>query len=285
MAEWQRGKVAANGINLAYTRTGGEKPPMLLAHGMTDNGLCWRRAAEIMQQYFDVIMLDARGHGESDAPETGYSAADHVADMVGVIEALELEEPVVMGHSMGATSLAILAAEHPDLISCAILEDPVWRIDEERDPQELEAMRLQRVQALEAQKKLEPYDILMRGRINNPGWAAEEFPDWVQAKQQVSPAVFQFMTEPRPDWRDLVARMQKPVLLIYGEPELGGIVTPVVAAEARRINPLIFPYQIAGAGHNIRREQFDEYMPAAQEFVAAVRQQRLPMRARDAFPA
>lgn len=278
MAEWQRGKVAANGINLAYTRTGGDKSPLLLAHGITDSGLCWRRVADVMQQYFDVVMVDARGHGESDKPESGYSAAEHAADLVGVIGALHLENAVVMGHSMGATSLAILAAEHPELISCAVLEDPVWRFEDaaRSGPEAQAASRMERVRALEAQQKLTPYEILMRGRINNPGWAAREFPDWVEAKQQVSPAVFQFITEPRPSWTELVPRFEKPVLLLYGDPDLGGIVSPSVAAEAHRMNPLLVPHQIPGSGHNIRRVQFNEFLSEVQEFVSAVRQQRIP---------
>lgn len=278
MANWQQGKVAANGINLAYTRTGGDKAPLLLAHGLTDSGLCWRRVANVMQQYFDVVMLDARGHGDSDKPESGYSASEHAADLAGVIEALQLNNAVVMGHSMGATSTAILAAERPDLISCAVLEDPVWRFEnpDDTNPATQAAASAEWATRLEEQQKLTPYEILMRGRIQNPTWGAEDFPDWVEAKPKVSPAVFQFITESRPSWTDYVPTYVKPVLLLYGEPALGGIVSPAVAAEAHRLNPKVVPHQVSGAGHNIRRMQFNEYISELKEFVAAVRQDRVP---------
>ncbi len=43
MITWSEGNVAVNGISIHYHRTGGDKPPMLLLHGITNNGLCWTR--------------------------------------------------------------------------------------------------------------------------------------------------------------------------------------------------------------------------------------------------
>src|SRR4029079_7250210 len=95
--EWVSGDAAANGITIHYSRTGGAdgggKPPLVLSHGATDNGLCWTRVARDLESDFDVIMPDARGHGLSDAPEQGYSSAEHAADLAGLIRALGLERP------------------------------------------------------------------------------------------------------------------------------------------------------------------------------------------------
>ena len=62
MSSWTSNTVDANGITLHYWRTGGDKPPLVLCHGITDNGLCWTRAARALEARFDVIMLDAHGH-------------------------------------------------------------------------------------------------------------------------------------------------------------------------------------------------------------------------------
>src|SRR5262249_37931470 len=127
MANWFSGDVRANGIRLHYHRTGGDKPPLVLAHGATDSGLCWTRVTRALETDYDVIMPDARGHGSSEAPATGYSSADHAADLAGLIRALELSRPAVGGHSMGAGATLRLIADEPDLVSCAILEDPGMR--------------------------------------------------------------------------------------------------------------------------------------------------------------
>jgi hypothetical protein len=60
MASWQSGDVETNGIRLHYTRTGGLAPPLVLAHGVTDSGLCWTPIAEALAADYDVIMVDAR---------------------------------------------------------------------------------------------------------------------------------------------------------------------------------------------------------------------------------
>src|SRR5437867_1163098 len=127
MADWSSGDVVANGIKIHYYRTGGDKPPLVLSHGATDNGLCWTRLARALESEYDVVMPDARGHGLSDAPEGGYTSAERAADLAGLIEALRLNRPAVGGHSMGAGTTLRLVADYPDVARCAVLEDPGLR--------------------------------------------------------------------------------------------------------------------------------------------------------------
>ena len=124
MAPWQSGDIVVNGLKLHYTRTGGAKPPVVLAHGFSDDGLCWTPVAEALAADYDVVMVDARGHGRSAAPEQGYGSADHATDLAGVIRALGLKRPAVLGHSMGAASALALAGMYPDLPRAILLEDP-----------------------------------------------------------------------------------------------------------------------------------------------------------------
>src|SRR5690348_672626 len=95
MAEWQSGSVDANGVTIHYTRTGGNKPVVVLAHGVTDNGLCWSPLARELENDFDLIMVDARGHGTSEAPEGSYGPDVQAEDLAGLITALGLEKPAV----------------------------------------------------------------------------------------------------------------------------------------------------------------------------------------------
>jgi len=68
MAAWQSGDIVVNGLTLHYTRTGGTKPPVVLAHGFSDDGLCWMPVAEALAADYDIVMVYARGHGRSCAP-------------------------------------------------------------------------------------------------------------------------------------------------------------------------------------------------------------------------
>ena len=76
MVLWESGYVEANGLKLHYRRSGRDSglPPLVTAHGISDDGGCWIPIAEEFVAQFDVILADARGHGRSEAPETTTTA-------------------------------------------------------------------------------------------------------------------------------------------------------------------------------------------------------------------
>jgi pimeloyl-ACP methyl ester carboxylesterase len=76
MARWVTGCCKANGTELHYLRTGGDKPPVVLLHGLTANGACWTPLARALENDYDVVMPDARGHGRSGKPADGYRYDD-----------------------------------------------------------------------------------------------------------------------------------------------------------------------------------------------------------------
>ena len=88
MQNWQQGDISSNGIRIHYYRTGGvNKPPLILAHGFTDNGLCWTRTAEALMSEFDVVIVDARNHVLSGAGSADVgSLAAHLAALVPWLE-------------------------------------------------------------------------------------------------------------------------------------------------------------------------------------------------------
>lgn len=121
---WEEGEIVADGHRIHYTRTGGSKPAVVLAHGALDDGLCWTRVAHGLEADYDVVMPDSRGHGRSDHGKGDYSSEARARDLSGVIRSLGLDRPVVGGHSMGADAALHLAAGYPDLIRGLFLEDP-----------------------------------------------------------------------------------------------------------------------------------------------------------------
>ena len=131
MSNWSSKYIQTNGIQLHYYQTGGDLTPLILAHGITDNGLCWTRLANHLMEDFNVIMIDARGHGHSEAPKSGYSKVDHARDLAGLIEGLELDHPHLIGHSMGAANVSSLASNFPHLVDdgCSTILDSECSFD------------------------------------------------------------------------------------------------------------------------------------------------------------
>jgi pimeloyl-ACP methyl ester carboxylesterase len=269
MAEWFSGDLIANGIRIHYYRTGGNKPPLVLSHGATDDGLCWTRVTRALEADYDVIMPDARGHGLSEATESGHTSEDRAADLAAFIQALKLERPAIGGHSMGASTSLFAAATYPELIRCAILEDPpLWGSEIQVTPEE-RAERMARNRRQWAERKAMSREQLMAlGREQSPAWDEVEFGPWADSKQRVSE---RFLTAPwspfREPWQATLAKITAPTLLVTADPDKGGIVTPEVAAEAARILPKLQVVRLSGAGHNIRREQFTAFVAAVQSFL------------------
>lgn len=270
MGEWFSGDVDSNGLRIHYYRTGGDKPPLVLSHGATDSGLCWTRVTRALESEYDVIMPDARGHGLSDAPQSGYSSADHAADLAGLIRALSLDRPALGGHSMGAATTLRLVADYSQLASCAVLEDPPFWLDARSAPVPAREhpRDVIRRNVLEAQAT-DLQTTIARGRAASPTWAEEEFGPWAEAKLRVSRQFLDSLASgpPLSEWRELLPRVACPVLLVTADPERGGIITPDAAAEATRLLPALQVLRLSGAGHNIRREQFEAFVATVRSFL------------------
>ena len=263
MTDWTTSTVQTNGITLHYQRTGGAKPPVVLCHGFSDCHVAWTRTAQALADAFDLIMVDARGHGYSDKPASGYSATDHAADIAGLIAALDLGQPALLGHSMGAATVAQLAADYPHLARRIVLEDPPWR-DATGMPNDRGA-QLQKLVAM--YQRMTRAQIVEYGHGNNPTWDDEELWLWSLGKTLVSPYVVQDTARLFTDWRTGISRITCPTLLVTADPARGGIVTPEIAAELMGQHPNLQVAYIDGAGHNVRRDQFSAYMAAVRPFL------------------
>jgi N-formylmaleamate deformylase len=264
---YHEGDVQVNGVNLHYYRTGGDKPPLVLAHGFTDNGLCWLRVAGALADDYDVVMIDARGHGKSARADVPYSSEDQADDLAGVIRALGLERPPVLGHSMGATTTALMAVRHPDLPRCVLLEDPPWYIGAFPgfgEPGENPWFTwLRTVHNLS-------YDDLYQGcKSDNPGWDDAECGPWAESKQQFDVQVLDFVHKTMVhDWRSVVPQITCPMLLITGDSaKRGAAVTPEAAEAIRGAARNGQVAHIPDAGHSIHRDRFEAYMSAVRAFL------------------
>jgi pimeloyl-ACP methyl ester carboxylesterase len=101
----------------------------LLAHGgFTGNYELWLQPFEILSRRHRTITYDHRGAGEHRARPEEISLPEMVADLFGVMDALELERPVVAGESMGAAVVLQAALERPDRFEGLVLVDgsPTW---------------------------------------------------------------------------------------------------------------------------------------------------------------
>lgn len=93
--------VSVKGNSLHSRDWGGSGQSVVLVHGLASNCRIWDLVAPILASEFRVVALDQRGHGQSFKPDTGYDFGTVVSDLDGVIDALDLPNPIIVGHSWG----------------------------------------------------------------------------------------------------------------------------------------------------------------------------------------
>ena len=278
MSEWSDGYVTSNGIKIHYYRTGGEKPQVVINHGAGDDGLCWTCVVKELEDDYDVIMPDARGHGKSAPGEKDYSTQQRVADISGLIHALKLDRPVVGGHSMGADTAMHLAANYPDQTRGIFLEDPPIFIPGEKFGSGEQAVNMKDVGKMMAKFmrlfKLMPKFIgVGMARKAFPIYPDDEINPWINSKKSLSYDFLNSLATMEMDVSnpfEVFENIAVPILLFIGDKEKMSIVSQETAQEAARINNKVQVVHLEGASHDIRRTRFDGYAPALKKFLGEI---------------
>jgi pimeloyl-ACP methyl ester carboxylesterase len=116
MAEIKHRTIKTNGINM-HIAEASEGPLVLMLHGFPELWYSWRHQLPALADAgYHAVAPDVRGYGQSDAPQAieAYAMKQHMADAVGILDALGEQTAVVVGHDWGAPMAWSLAALHPD---------------------------------------------------------------------------------------------------------------------------------------------------------------------------
>jgi pimeloyl-ACP methyl ester carboxylesterase len=238
------------------------RPAVVMLHGIGSRGQSWWPVIDSLAERFHLIQVDLRGHGSSGKPERGYLMEHYASDLDAALEALGLEQPRIMGHSLGALVSLVWASQHPSRAAALVLEDPSLRTP----PTILEAFDgWQQLAALTP--------------LQAAAWYRQEYPDWsdedclrrAETITSTAPGVFAelraeaeaALANGTTDRMDILAGVQSPALLLHGNPELGSAVLPEDARRFLQIMPRARGVYFPLAGHHLHRD-------ATAEFLAAV---------------
>ena len=116
-----------------------DNPPVVIVHGLRDHSHSFDELSRELSRDYRVYAIDLRGHGDSES--TPYYAFGHfVGDIRNMIRALRLENPVVIGHSLGGEIVGQWAGTFPDIARAIILIEALgpphhsipWRLKRQR---------------------------------------------------------------------------------------------------------------------------------------------------------
>jgi pimeloyl-ACP methyl ester carboxylesterase len=242
------------------------KVPLVLAHGSSDDGLCWTNFAKELESSFDIIMIDARGHGLSDPPKPGDPVDVQADDLAGLIRELKLDHPIVMGHSMGSFAATAFAAKYPDVARAVVLEDPNLASRPNTPPAGTNPDPEARKAAVLARNNLTEAELVADCMKNSPKWGRSECETWAPSKRRHHPDTAAGRgVGARPPLSELFAKITAPTLILKADAQ-GDL-----RQQNEKVAAILKHGQIVhiqGAAHNVRRDEKQRALAALKPFLA-----------------
>ncbi|MEV6121149.1 alpha/beta fold hydrolase [Streptomyces sp. NPDC052077] len=241
---------------LSWAADGTRRPCAVLLHGNAGSARGFGRLAPALAERYRVFALDMRGHGSSVRPDPGdYGLRAAADDVRGFLAALELTDPLVVGHSWGAAVALVLAVgaesrEPPPRLSGLVLEDLPATMAFPDDV----VVKLQKLVAT-------PYrDLRSRLEARNPSWHAADLDAMAWGLQEADPSLVRRLCEDGArsgDLLPLLRRVAAPLLLMRADPRRDGVLDGAAWARARAHLPArAITAEPVGVSHNM---QYDGY--------------------------
>ena len=279
-----------------------DAPQLVLLHGITSSAAAnWPSIAHWSQRGWRVIALDARGHGLSPRwqPQQLLRAGQQlVDDVVEVLEYLQSApapaqnaaptagaseptpaaglKPILIGHSMGAATAAVVAAQRPDLVSALVLEDPARYGTRSHS----ELLRRGQARANHVNRTLADLPASLVALLENAGTpgqpSAQEALPSLWASQQLDQSLLGTgVVAPEVEFTQLMESISLPTLLLTGDRRGEARVGAQLLAQLMEQNPHICGQVMPGAGHQVRRANPQAYYDVVDAFL----QTQVPARA------
>ena len=115
--------ILKTGVRMHYAYKGNPSgTPVIMLHGYTDSWFSFSTVLPLLNNKYRVYILDQRGHGDSDRPTGGYAMQQFAADVIAFMDAMNIKQATILGHSMGSFVAQHVAALAPERVNKLVLE-------------------------------------------------------------------------------------------------------------------------------------------------------------------
>lgn len=111
-------------VNIAYIDEGDGEQTLLFIHGLANYAMVWQKNIDYLKQFYRCMAIDLPGNGLSDRNEHEFSMKFLADSVHAFIQALELKNLCIVGHSMGGQVAMTMLIDHPDAVAKLVLCAP-----------------------------------------------------------------------------------------------------------------------------------------------------------------
>lgn len=267
--------IAANGATV-HVRVGGQGPAVVLLHGMGDTGDMWAPLASALARDHTVVIPDLRGMGLSSHPDSGYDKRNQAADVRAVLDTLNIDRAVVVGHDIGIMVAFAYAARYRRLTDKLVVMDaplpgiPPWEQTVRNPTQWHFDFGGKDIERLVAGRERIYLDRFWNEFAGDPTKIDEDTRQHYAALyarpggMRSAFAQFHAMRQDAEDNRAvLTSKLAMPVLAIGGEKSSGANVAVMMRNAATDVSEVVIP----GAGHWLMEEAPEATVVAVRTFI------------------
>lgn len=121
IAQFELKTIQFNGVTQSY-REAGQGKALVLLHGISSGSASWVKQLQDLAVHFHLIAWDAPGYGQSDVLATDQpNATDYAKRLKGMLDALNVKDVILVGHSLGALQAAAFNALYPERVAALVL--------------------------------------------------------------------------------------------------------------------------------------------------------------------
>ena len=266
----------ANGIELSYTDTGGDGAPVVLIHGWPLSGQAWAdQLPALTDAGHRVITYDRRGFGASEKPEDGYDYDTFADDLAGLLESLDLRDVTLVGFSMGGGEVARYVGRHGEdrlrsVVFAAAVPPYLLKTDDNPDGGigDEDVAGMKQAAADDREGFLDGFSATFFSAGDDLRVTEQQRRDALEltkpARQEALLACIDAFS--RTDFRDDVARVRVPALVLHGDSDA---IVPVEVSGQRTAEAIAGSQMtvIPGAPHGFNVSHAGEFNAALLEFL------------------
>ena len=264
----------SNGTTLSYLERQGGTEPLVLMHGITDSASTYEPLMDRIESRFHVHALDFRGHGQSDKPETLYDTDAYADDVRCFIREVAGAPVLLEGHSLGGAVAVQVGATAPELVCGLVLEDPplyfVNHINEIYTALFEGIVVMATTLQDGSQTEDEWFDVMAQapdpysGKPGIETMGEERIRLRLRSIGQMKPKALKDALDGALKWDTdkVLEKVRCPVTLLWGEPDIGAVMTGEEVAQATEIMADCRAVQAEGVGHLIHDLAPDAWLAA-----------------------